>query len=80
MELEWFCSEESSMQMFEFWLQHRRSFYQSLGLDMDWFYGDRAELRRWAGLPPEDEQPPQPVLTLEQRVEALEARVAALEK
>lgn len=54
---------------------------ESLGLDMDWFYGDRAELRRWAGLPPEDEQPPEPpVLTIEQRLTALEARVAALEK
>ncbi len=35
MELEWFCSEESSMQMFEFWLAKRREFYQSIGLNMD---------------------------------------------
>jgi lysozyme len=52
---------------------------ESAGLDMNYFYGDRKELIRWAGLPPEDE-PPVPVLTIEQRVAALEARVAALEK
>ncbi|MDP3788000.1 MAG: glycine--tRNA ligase [Candidatus Chromulinivorax sp.] len=35
MELEWFCTEESSMFMFEFWLAHRRRFYESIGLNMD---------------------------------------------
>jgi glycyl-tRNA synthetase len=35
MELEWFCKEETSMEMFEFWLAHRRSFYQSIGLNME---------------------------------------------
>ena len=35
MELEWFCEEKTSMQTFEFWLEHRRKFYQSIGLNMD---------------------------------------------
>ncbi|MGZ6250741.1 MAG: glycine--tRNA ligase [Candidatus Chromulinivorax sp.] len=35
MELEWFCTQESSMFMFEFWLEHRKKFYESLGLNMD---------------------------------------------
>ncbi len=35
MELEWFCKEETSMEMFEFWLAHRKAFYQSIGLNMD---------------------------------------------
>jgi glycyl-tRNA synthetase len=35
MELEWFCKEETSMEMFEFWLIKRREFYQSIGLDMN---------------------------------------------
>lgn len=35
MELEWFCKEETSMEMFEFWLTKRREFYQSIGLDMN---------------------------------------------
>ncbi len=35
MELEWFCKEETSMDMFQFWLEHRRKFYQSIGLNMD---------------------------------------------
>lgn len=35
MELEWFCTEESSMFMFNFWLEHRRKFYENIGLDMN---------------------------------------------
>lgn len=35
MELEWFCQEATSMEMFEFWLVKRREFYQSIGLNMD---------------------------------------------
>jgi glycyl-tRNA synthetase len=35
MELEWFCSQESAMENFEFWLEKRRDFYKSLGLNMD---------------------------------------------
>jgi len=35
MELEWFCTQESAMFMFEFWLEHRRKFYASMGLDMN---------------------------------------------
>ena len=35
MELEWFCEEKSSMEMFNFWLEHRRKFYQSIGINMD---------------------------------------------
>ncbi len=35
MELEWFCEEKNSMEMFEFWLEHRRKFYQSIGINMD---------------------------------------------
>ncbi|AXK61145.1 glycine--tRNA ligase [Candidatus Chromulinivorax destructor] len=35
MELEWFCSQESAMENFEFWLAKRREFYRSLGLNMD---------------------------------------------
>lgn len=35
MELEWFCTQESSMFMFQFWLDHRRKFYESIGLDMN---------------------------------------------
>lgn len=34
MELEWFCTQESSMQAFEFWLTKRRDFYEKIGLDM----------------------------------------------
>lgn len=35
MELEWFCTEESSMFMFQFWLEHRRKFYENIGLNMN---------------------------------------------
>ena len=35
MELEWFCEEKTSMQSFEFWLEKRREFYKSIGLNMD---------------------------------------------
>lgn len=35
MELEWFCEEKTSMQTFEFWLEHRRKFYESIGLNMN---------------------------------------------
>lgn len=35
MELEWFCSQESAMSNFEFWLEKRRAFYTSIGLNMD---------------------------------------------
>ena len=35
MELEWFCTQESAMEMFEFWLAKRREFYKSIGLNMD---------------------------------------------
>lgn len=35
MELEWFCTQESAMEMFEFWLAKRREFYKNIGLNMD---------------------------------------------
>lgn len=35
MELEWFCLEETSMKMFDFWLEHRRQFYKNIGLNMN---------------------------------------------
>jgi len=35
MELEWFCKEETSTKDFDFWLEKRRNFYQSIGINMD---------------------------------------------
>ena len=35
MELEWFCPAESAMNNFEFWLEKRRAFYKSIGINMD---------------------------------------------
>ncbi len=34
MELEWFCKDENSMEMFEYWKEKRRQFYATIGLDM----------------------------------------------
>lgn len=39
MELEWVCKEESALQFFDFWLEHRKKFYQTLGI------GDKVSLR-----------------------------------
>jgi len=33
MELEWFCKDENSMEMFEFWKKNRQNFYKALGMD-----------------------------------------------
>lgn len=38
MELEWFCEEEDVPQWFEFWLEQRKQWWQSIGMDMDKFY------------------------------------------
>jgi len=35
MELEWFCSEETSMEVFDFWVRKRREFYENIGINMD---------------------------------------------
>lgn len=35
MELEWFCPQATSMDTFQFWLEHRRKFYEDIGLNMD---------------------------------------------
>lgn len=35
MEMEWFCKESDSMEQFDFWLEQRKNFYKSLGLDMN---------------------------------------------
>lgn len=32
MELEWFCKPESVLQWFDFWVQERKNFYQSIGI------------------------------------------------
>lgn len=32
MEMEWFCHESDAMKFFEFWCDHRLSFYQTLGI------------------------------------------------
>lgn len=34
MELEWFCKEINSMEMFEYWVAKRKDFYAKIGLDM----------------------------------------------
>jgi len=34
MEMEWFCHEKTALQDFQFWLEQRKRFYESLGLDM----------------------------------------------
>jgi len=34
MELEWFCKEENSMDMFNFWVEKRQEFYKSIGITM----------------------------------------------
>jgi len=34
MELEWFCKDENSMDMFNFWVEKRQEFYKSIGLNM----------------------------------------------
>lgn len=35
MELEWFCPQATSMETFQFWLEHRRKFYEAIGLNME---------------------------------------------
>lgn len=35
MELEWFCKDATSMDSFEFWVQKRKDFYKSIGINMD---------------------------------------------
>lgn len=35
MELEWFCTSQSSMHEFDFWVQQRQAFYASIGLNMN---------------------------------------------
>ena len=35
MEMEWFCKEKDSMKFFEFWLESRQKFYETIGLHMD---------------------------------------------
>lgn len=34
MELEWFCKEATSMDAFNYWVEKRKEFYQSIGIDM----------------------------------------------
>lgn len=34
MELEWFCKQETSMDSFNYWVEKRKAFYQSIGIDM----------------------------------------------
>lgn len=34
MELEWFCKDENSMDMFNFWVEKRQEFYKSIGINM----------------------------------------------
>lgn len=51
MELEWFCSEQTSMKAFEFWLAKRREFYKNIGLNMDKirFHGhEKSELAHYS--------------------------------
>jgi glycyl-tRNA synthetase len=35
MELEWFCKADDAMNQFELWLQNRKEFYQSIGINMN---------------------------------------------
>jgi len=35
MELEWFCKDVTSMYSFEFWVEKRKNFYTSIGINMD---------------------------------------------
>ena len=35
MEIEWFCSQETAMESFEFWIKKRHEFYQAIGINMD---------------------------------------------
>lgn len=34
MELEWFCKEQTSMDMFNYWVEKRQKFYKSIGINM----------------------------------------------
>jgi glycyl-tRNA synthetase len=34
MEIEWFCKDENSMDMFNFWVEKRQEFYKSIGINM----------------------------------------------
>lgn len=34
MEMEWFCHDKNSLDQFKFWLDQRKAFYESLGLNM----------------------------------------------
>ncbi len=43
MELEWFCKPEDSMKWFEFWLEQRKAWWKSIGMDMDKFYFNEIE-------------------------------------
>lgn len=38
MELEWFCEEEDVPMWFEFWLEQRKQWWQSIGIDLNKFY------------------------------------------
>jgi glycyl-tRNA synthetase len=38
MELEWFCHPSESMKWFEFWLEQRKAWWKSIGMDMDKFF------------------------------------------
>lgn len=35
MELEWFCKEANSMEFFDFWVEKRKQFYRSIGINMN---------------------------------------------
>lgn len=35
MEMEWFCKEQDSMKFFDYWVQSRKSFYETIGISMD---------------------------------------------
>lgn len=35
MELEWFCKEANSMEFFDFWVEKRKQFYTSIGINMN---------------------------------------------
>src|SRR5690606_16125027 len=43
MELEFFCEEEDAMKWFEFWLEERKKWWASLGLDLSKTYFNEIE-------------------------------------
>jgi glycyl-tRNA synthetase len=48
MELEWFCEEKDVPMWFEFWLDQRKSWWKSIGINMDHMYSNEIDKKELA--------------------------------